>query len=353
MNELLLSPRIISFRYDLLDRFDRKIKTLDTVETATVSCVSNAQIKRIAKFFIKDDPTINYASDRIQPLVIFKTSEGYVEFSQGIFLLSSALRTERNGNIYRYIDGYDGNQVLVDDKFENRYTIASGTNYITAVKTIITSAGITKVNIEGSGKTLSATKEWEPGTTKLTVINALLSEINFVPLYVDENGFYVSRQYVSPSQQAPKHTYEDGELGVLYNGLVETIDTFGVANKFVAFTSNPDATSLRSSYTNTNPNSPLSTVSRGRTIVDIRQVDDIADQVTLDDYVQRIAFEASQVYGYITAETAIMPTHGINDVAQINYSPLGISGKFTETEWTMQLKAGAKMRHTFRRLVTI
>ena len=52
--------------------------------------------------------------------------------------------------------------------------------------------------------------------------------------------------------------------------------------------------------------------------MDIRQVDDIADQVTLDDYVQRIAFEASQVYGYITAETAIMPTHGINDVAQID-----------------------------------
>ena len=45
-----------------------------------------------------------------------------------------------NGEIYRAVEAYDGLQVLTDDKFTSRYTVASGTNYVTAIKTILTGA---------------------------------------------------------------------------------------------------------------------------------------------------------------------------------------------------------------------
>ena len=91
-----------------------------------------------------------------------------------------------------------------------------------------------------------------------------------------------------------------------------------------------------------NPNS-ITSSSRGRTIVDFREVDNIADQESLDAYVQRIANNASQVYGYINFETAIMPMHSYSDVLDLGYSKLGIAGKYSETNWTLPCK-GAMMQ---------
>ena len=96
-----------------------------------------------------------------------------------------------------------------------------------------------------------------------------------------------------------------------------------------------------------------STVSRGRTIVDYREIDNIADQEALDAYVQRIAFNASQVYGYVNFETALMPMHSYSDVLTLEYSKLNLSGKYSETNWTLPLEAGAMMMHEVRRIVNL
>lgn len=60
--------RELSFRYELLDKNDIKKKNLDTVVSGEVSMSALAQIKRTARFQIKEDPTINYLSDRIKPI---------------------------------------------------------------------------------------------------------------------------------------------------------------------------------------------------------------------------------------------------------------------------------------------
>jgi hypothetical protein len=147
--------------------------------------------------------------------------------------------------------------------------------------------------------------------------------------------------------------YRQAVIDILSSaGMEEELDLFNVPNKWVVVCSNAEQ-SLFSTYMNDNPNSPTSTVSRGRTIVDYREVTDIAAQQSLDAYVQRIAFETSQVYGKITFETAINPLHDYMDVLQLEYSPLGIKDKYVETGWTMPLKAGARMKHEVRKVVSI
>ena len=277
----------------------------------------------------------------------------WIEWPLGIFILSTPTKTEKNGQIYRQVEAYDGLQVLIDDKFGTRYFVNSGVNYITQIIAILSGAGITKHNLESSTLTLPIAKEWEIGTDKLTVINDLLSEINFTQLWVDENGYYTSKKYVSPSIRSPEYTYSDDDLSVMCNGLEEELDLFNVPNKWVVVASNPESSPLVSTYTNTNPNSILSTVNRGRTIVDFRKIDNIANQATLDAYVQKIAFEASQIYGHISFETAIMPFHSYSDVIQLGYSTMSISDKYSETEWSMPLSTGAKMRHKVRKVVQI
>lgn len=350
----LHSPhRRLSFRYELLDKELNKIGDLHNVQSGEVSHSAFATIKRTARFSLIDRGDIDFLNDRIKPYVRLWVQNQWVEFPQGVFLLSTPTRKDSTGRVTRDIEAYDGLLVLTDDKFEQRHIIQEGTLYYDAVKSILASAGISKYNIEYTDKVLARSIEFEPGREKLLAINELLNQINYTPLYVDANGIYTAAYYRSPLVKAIDYTYQDDELSVTYQGAEEELDLFSIPNKWVVVCSNPEQEPLVSSYTNENPDSITSTVSRGRTIVDYREVTDIADQESLNAYVQRIAFEASQVYGKITFETAIMPMHDYSDVLEVDYSPLGITGKYSETSWTMPLSVGGKMKHEIRKVVTI
>lgn len=348
------TSRVIKFRYDLLNRQEIRIGTLDNVVSGEVSMSSLAtDIKRTARLNMKDNKDIDWLNDRVQPFCMLKMPDGWVEWSLGIFLLNSPKRKEQNRQVYRGIEAYDGLQVLLDDKFDTRYAIASGTKYITAINNIFFMAGISKINIPNTDLALSITKEFEIGTAKLRAINELLGELNYTSLWVDERGYYTATPYIIPSDRAIDYQYEDNELSVIYNGLEEELDLFSVPNKFVVVQSNAETNPLVSTYTNENPGSITSTVNRGRTIVDVREVDNIADQTALNNYTKRIAFEASQIYGHIEFETAIMPMHSYSDLLQIQYSGLGINDRYVETNWTVPLAVGGRMKHSGRKVVAI
>jgi hypothetical protein len=347
------STRTIKFRYDLLDKFEGKKGTLSSVESAEINMSAFSDIKRSARFILQDDGGIDWLNDRIQPFMLLQIGSTWVEWPLGVFLLSTPSKKEKNQKVYREIEAYDGIQVLMDDKLDARLTKTSGTNYITAIKEILQSAGITKINIQDKTSVLAITKEWAPGSSKLQIINELLEEINYTQLWVDENGYYTSFGYVSPSIRAPEYTYRDNYLSVMYGGVTDEVDLFSVPNKWVVTASNPERPPLVATYTNSNPSSITSTVSRGRTITDARSVDNIADQASLNAYVNKIAFEASQVMGYVTFETALMPFHSYSDVIEVVYSHLGISGKYSEVSWTMPLVAGGRMLHKARKVVSI
>lgn len=348
------ASRNLDFRYELLDSNNVKKSDLYTVVSGEVSLRSLAQIKRTATFRIKDDSTINWLSDRIKPYCIVRMPDGgQVEFPLGVFLLSTPVRSDENGHVYRDVEAYDGLVILLDDKFESRYIISEGTSYFQAVKAILNSAGIDRINLQDTGAVLPKNMEFEPGREKLFAINELLRQINFNQIHVDVEGFFTSFPYRSPSLRGAEYTYKDDTLSVTYNGMEEEFDLFNVANKWVVVRTNAEEEPLVSSYTNSNPNNPTSTVNRKRNIVDFREIENIADQAALDAYTQRIAFEASQIYGKIAFETAIMPFHDYADVLQIEYSPLGIKDKFSETSWSFPLTAGGRMKHECRRVVTI
>jgi hypothetical protein len=345
--------RQIQFRYDLLDKNDVKKKELTNVLGGGVSFAALNEIKRTARFSLVDDGSIDFLSDRIQPFIELKMSGGWISFPLGVFLLSSPVRKDDIGGVIRDVEAYDGLVILRDDKFDSVYTITAGTNYKTAITTILTGAGITKTIIEDTTKTLPRDVTFEIGTDKLQAVNNLIGQINFTPMRVDVNGYFITGTYVSPTLRAAEYTYIDDQLSVIYNGITEDMDLFGVANKWVVVRTNAELGPIKSIYTNSNPNSVTSTVSRGRTIADYREVQDIADQTALDAYVQRIAFEASQVYGRLEFETAIMPMHDYYDILNIVYGPLGINANYTEMEWSIPLDIGGKMKHSCRKVVSI
>jgi hypothetical protein len=345
--------RKIRFRFDLLDSNEVKKKELSNVLGGEVSFAALNDIKRTARFSLVDDGSINFLSDRIQPFVELRMSGGWISFPLGVFLLSSPARTDEPGGVMRDVEAYDGLVILRDDKLDDVLTIAAGTNYKTAIADVLTGAGITKTIIEDTTKTLPRDVAFEVGTDKLKVANALASQINFTPLRVDVNGYFITNTYVAPSERAAEYTYQDNQLSVIYNGMTEEMDLFGVANKWIVVRTNAEQAPLKSTYTNDNAGSMTSTVNRGRVIADYREVQDIADQTALDAYTERIAFEASQIYGRVEFETAIMPMHDYYDILNVIYGPLGINGNYTELSWSIPFDIGGKMKHSVRKVVTI
>lgn len=380
----LHSPSLTyEFRYELLDGMNRRKRDLTNVLSASIDHGALSQIKRTARFTLAEDSAmdIDYLNDRIKPYMRIKIpkgrvlareyaffshiqtlelealeeaqAEGWVEYPLGVFILASPTRADDGITVTRDIDAYDGLIVLLDDKFSVRHTITAGTRYYDAIVSILASAGIADYNIEQSDAVLSRDIEFEPGVEKLRAINDLLDQLNYVQLHVDVDGYYTSYTYRTPAERSADYRYVDDSLSITFAGAEEELDLFDVANVFTVVKSNEEEPPLVATFTNAEPTSPTSTVARGRNIVDFRELTDIADQEALDSYVQRIAFEASQVYGRIRFNTQLMPMHDYSDVLQVEYSPLGINGKYVELNWSMDLRVGGVMTHEVRQIVNV
>jgi len=348
------ASREVHFQYTLLDKFNNFKKVLSNVTSGNVANNCLADIKRTATFSMLEDASINFLSDRIQPFLLIKMPDGnYVPFPLGVFLLSSPKRkTDTSLNVIREVTAYDQLQVLMDDRVTDRYTIAAGTNYITAARTLLTGAGILSVNLTTTASVLPTALDWPPGTPKLTIINILLGAINYWTLYFDAYGVAVATPYVLPSARASDYSYKNDSLSVTFPEMEQDLDLFSIPNKWLLTVTEPDQSVLVSTYTNINPASHTSTVNRGRTIVSFT-TDTGADQPTLDAKVQRLAFGDSQVYETVDLETAIMPMHSENDMLTLVFSPLSISANYNELSWGFDLVAGSKMKHHIQKVVSI
>lgn len=348
--------RRVSFRYELQDLTGAVVfPALDNVLACKVEQNWLADIKRTASFVLRDNGKINYLSDRIKPFIRFHLppfgTMDWVEWPQGLFTLVSPTRGDNaDGLITRDVQAYDLLQIFDDDRPTGRYSVAAATNIITAVTTLL---GTVAKNVTTHSGTMTTTREWEPGTSKLRIINDLLGMVNYKSLAFDANGVALVQPYVAAASRTEEYTYDDSNIGLIVPEVDQTLDLFSIANHWTAVVSEPDRPELIASYTNTDPGSPTSTVRRGRTITEVLTEVEVVDLTTLQAMVARRAFEASQVYEAIDFTTGMMPVHAGDDVYRINYGNLAINAKFSEQTWGMELKAGATMKHRARRVVSV
>lgn len=252
------------------------------------------------------------------------------------------------------VECYDRTVILAEDAFTGRYFVPAGTKYLEAAQSILVTSGIERVLVTRDVPTaIPVDREWDIGTSKLEMVNTLLEEINYNPVYCDADGNMVLSPYVEPAVSGVSYTYAADEMSVISPELSMTQDFYSVPNVFVATSSNPDlAQDFRAVYVNDNPASALSTVQRGRTIVsNVYTVDAVASQEELDAYIRKQAFEANQVFENIDFTTALMPFHGSGDVLALDHP--AAKGVYQELSWEMDLSADGDMTHTARKLVML
>ena len=346
---LLKTSRTVTYGFDILDKNDVAIGEVHSPDCKIFNN-TDATIQRSCSLTIIEDKEIDFASERLRPYMKLKTETGMLVYPLGVFLMSSPQRQAQGGAVKRTVECYDKMQILNDDRFDTRYTVPAGTSYTAAVANIVLSAGINMVNITPSQLETVTALEFPIGTSKLAACNELLAAINYYPLYADSYGVVRSKAYELPDGRSIDAFYATDKASIIQPGAQEELDIFGAPNKIVRYLENAERQFMISSVTNDDPNSKLSTVSRGRVITDIASVSDIANQGSLDAYVARVMAE-SKVYQKIVFETLNMPNHEYNDCLYIEDKELDIAGKYTEISWEMDLWTGGRMKHQCRKAV--
>ncbi len=344
------------FRYELLTAENNRIRDLDNVLGGSIAHDFFAEIKRTAKFTLKDDGSINFLTQRIRPWAGILMPDGtWQEWSQGVFLMTTPTKSvDISGSVIRDVEAYDQTVVLLDDTVGNRYFIGANVEYTEAIQELLQDTpGIPSFSIASSTTRTPYAMEWEPGTPKLRIISDLLAAINYGSLWFDGSGTLKAAPYVAPSLREADFHYETNEVSVILADAEQNLDMFQIPNRWVLIVSNPDQPPLRAEITNNSPLSPTSTLSRGRIITRVVTDAEAPNQAVLNSLAERLRDEDGQVFEHVSFGTGLMPFHENGDCYDFIHYDMVVTGRFMETKWSMNLTQGAEMKHEARRTVSV
>lgn len=164
--------------------------------------------------------------------------------------------------------------------------------------------------------------------TWFTFISDLLACAKY-SLGVDELGQIIFIPDQDTNSLQPVFTYADNDISILQPDLNVDRDLYGIPNVLEVIYSKDDGGYVYSKVVNDDPDSPISTVTRGREVV--QRITDpdifgIPTQVQLDDYTKQKLRDLS------TIEYTLTYTHGycpvrVGDCVLINYERAGLNNR--------------------------
>ena len=294
---------------------------------------------------------VNWLTDEIRPELVI---DGSIH-PLGIFLPATVQESrgqEGTGLQTLHVEAYDRCWIVRDHYTESTTYFASGVNYITAIESLLTTAGIALISSTPTAATLAEAREdWNIGTSYLTIVNQLLSEINYNPLWFDSDGTAILEPASVPSAENILHTFDLADPATLARpGVQRSTDIYSAPNVFICVCSNADKSGpMVARSENTNPQSQLAIQRRGRRIAKVVQVDNIADQNELQAYADRLRNESMITSETIYLTTGLLPGFGVdNVVGLIEDDEMTVC---IERGWSMTLTTGGTMQHTLEKVV--
>ncbi len=340
-----------SFKYDLLDNQENFKKTLTNVELKgnSISFDNFSNCKRYGNIkLLGNDPDIDFINDRIKIYITLDNGVTELTYPLGVYLLSSPIKKMVTKTIYSYsVDVYSKLQILIEDKVIERYVLKKDTTYTTTIKSLLSSAGLDISKVENSDETASRDIVFNAGTSKLDIINNLLEQINFYPVYTDFEGVPVCKPSTLDKNRTADYFYRINQDSIVDFGLTQDLDLFNVPNVITRVVTNAETETLISTYKNYDESDPTSIPSRGREIDDYKEISDIPSQLSLDNFVQLEAERLREVYGEVSFSTSLNPLHEFKECIEVN------GEVYIESSWTMSLDVTGKMSHEARRVVYV
>ncbi len=339
--------RTVDARVDVL-RDGAVLTQLRAEDMPHIRMKSDAAIKTsLTGAFVPND-LVDWLRDELQPVLIL---DG-VEHPMGIYAPATVTLMTKNGVRRARVEAYDRCWRVESTRSENLVHLVAGTNYIDAVKSLLSLCGIALVMATPCSSVLSSDREdWNIGESTLEIVNQLLGEINYKPLWFNAAGFAVLEPKRRISADHIVRTYDAGNSRCLLQDSVSSqLDLYDAPNVFICVCSNPGGLAPMSARAeNNNPASPLSILRRGRRIAKTYKLRNIADQAALQEYANLLCQDSMLLGTTVQISTAPMPGCGVDDVVALVHPDS--EGICREVEWDLDMGAGGTMTHKLEKAV--
>jgi len=352
MSAPLTVNRTSSARVDLLTEAEAEAGTLTGVRGGSVAHTAAKSVHGSASLTVADKgQAIDWLTVRIRPVL---TVAGYGDTALGVFLVAEAPESWTDTGRVWSVKLLDKLTILDQDAVDETYPLNAGTVVTTAIVTLIESTGETNHSITPSAATLVNPLVWPAGTTKLQIINDLLSVVNYFSLFCNGDGQYRGEPYVKPASRPTVWDFLDGSNCIYLPTLTKDVDLWSIPNKVIAITQGDgDTAALTSTATNTDATSPYSTVSRGRTITYVASGVEAADQTTLDAFALRRLIELTTPTASIEIQHAFVPDLAFNRAVRFRRAPASIDARHVVSKTEVSLDPTALAKSTLTEVVDL
>ena len=320
---------------------------LDGVTGCRVEHNVNAQIRGGCSLSLRDvGQELDWSSVRFRPWVRVNN----LTWPLGVFLPASpSLSHDEFGSAWD-IPCLDKTSILDQDVMTTSYSVPAGAVVTDQVAELIAGAGESSVAITPSTLTTRSPQTWEPGTSRLRIINDLLDGINYFSLWADRHGQYRAEPYRRPQDRSLAATFAAGEAAIHSPRWSRAQDIAGVPNRTVLIVEgDEDTPGMTATADNTDPASPYSIPSRGRVVARTYTGVEAADQPTLDAMAARYLADASTPSATLEVQHASVPLDG-NDV--VRFASAGVDTLAVVEGWQVDLTPGSLMTGTWREVVS-
>lgn len=343
--------REISYRVDVLRNGAKLTELTWSMESPpNVYIDTTGEIKGSLAGTFRHNPLVSYISDDLQPWIGINGEWTAL----GIFRTATITQQQDASGTWVDIEAYDRCWALQTMTTEGIVHIPAGTGYLAKIEQMLTEAGIKLVVAVPTSATFQTDREdWQEGTSYLSIVNQMLSEINYKQLWFDGGGIAHLEPVEKPTASSIRWSYSAADIrfcSPISPEISQEFDVFTAPNVFVAICSNPDLEApLTARAENNNPGSSTSVFRRGQRITQVVKVDNIASQEALQAYVDDLCFQSLLSHRVVTFETLAEGGHGAGDVLSLDHAEMG--GIYLETGWYVTMAAGELMKHTAKRTV--
>lgn len=291
---------------------------------------------------------VNWLTDAICPELVIDGAAHPL----GVYLPAAVTEQEDDGRSSVRVQAYDRCWLVRDTVIPGRYYIPAGAGYIQTVKQLLALCGMGLVFATANASTFpEAREDWDAGTSVLDIVNQLLGEINYKQLWFNAAGWPVLEPAATPTAEHIQHTLDAADVkSLILPKLRRDSDWYSAPNVFVCICDNPDKSGpMVATAENNNPQSPLSITRRGRRIMDVEYLDNVASQAELEAYAARKRNRSLITGETVELTTGLLPGYGVEDVVGLHYGDL--NALCVDRSWVMELRPGGSMVHRLERIV--
>lgn len=355
MSAVLTRNRSGSSRVELLTDTEAPAGTLIGVkpERCSVAYTSAKSVHGSASLVVVDKgQAVNWLTARVKPVL---TIAGYGDVPLGVFLAAEAPEAWGDTGRTWSVKLLDKCTILDQDKIDTTYALDAGSVVTDEIVTLIESAGETHHAITPSTATLVNPLVWPVDTTKLQIVNDLLSTINYFSLFTNGDGQFRGEPYVKPASRPTVYDFLDGDNCIYLPTLAKDVDVWSIPNKVIAISQGDGTTAglVSEPAINDDPASPYSTVSRGRTITRSFPGVEVADQTTLDAYAERRLIELTTPTASVEIQHGFVPGVTFNRAVRFRREPAGIDGRHVVSKTEVSLDPTVLAKSTLTEVVDL